>query len=45
MKSFAYGALGMDHPEEVENNDDPAYSAGQALSAIGTIGTILAILV
>ncbi|WP_407331687.1 hypothetical protein [Enterovibrio sp. 27052020O] len=45
VEAFTYGALGMDHPDEVKSNDDGAYTAGQVLSAIGTIGGILAILV
>lgn len=45
VESFAYGALGMDHPETVKSNDDSAYSAGQALSALGTIGAVLSILI
>ncbi|MDD1793526.1 hypothetical protein L4D06_17330 [Enterovibrio makurazakiensis] len=45
VEAFTYGALGMDHPDEVKTNDDGAYTAGQVLSAIGTIGGILAILV
>lgn len=45
VESFTYGALGMDHPEEVKSNDDAAYSAGQVLSALGTIGGLIAILV
>ncbi|MFD2177117.1 hypothetical protein [Veronia pacifica] len=45
VESFAYGALGMDHPDEVKSNDDSAYSAGQALSALGTIGAVLSILI
>lgn len=45
VESFTYGALGMDHPEEVKNNDDMAYSAGQVLSALGTIGGLIAVLV
>ncbi len=45
VEAFTYGALGMDHPDEVKSNDDDAYTAGQVLSAIGTIGGILAILV
>nr|WP_232312848.1 hypothetical protein [Enterovibrio coralii] len=45
VESFTYGALGMDHPEEVKSNDDAAYSAGQVLSALGTIGGLIAVLV
>ncbi|OOF11837.1 hypothetical protein BZG82_02685 [Salinivibrio sp. PR5] len=45
VESFTYGALGMDHPDKVKENDDTAYNAGQFLSALGTIGTILAVVV
>lgn len=45
VEAFTYGALGMDHPDEVKSNDDGAYKAGQVLSALGTLGTILAIVV
>lgn len=45
VESFTYGALGMDHPDEVKSNDDAAYSAGQVLSALGTIGGLIAVLV
>ena len=40
-ESFTYGALGMDHPDEVKSNTDDFYTAGQVLSAIGTVGTLL----
>ncbi len=40
-ESFAYGALGMDHPDEVTTNTDDFYTAGQVLSAIGTVATVL----
>lgn len=45
VEAFTYGALGLDHPDEVKEKGNDAYSAGQMLSAIGTIGSILAILV
>ncbi|MPW29349.1 hypothetical protein F9L16_10105 [Agarivorans sp. B2Z047] len=45
VKSFAYSALGMDKPNEVKDNDDGAYTAGQVLTAIGTVGSIIAIMV
>lgn len=45
VRSFAYGALGMDHPSEVKDPPDDAYAAGQVLSALGTIGAVLAIVV
>ena len=40
-ESFAYGALGMDHPDEVTSNTDEYYTAGQVLSALGTVATVL----
>ncbi|MGF1680899.1 hypothetical protein [Photobacterium minamisatsumaniensis] len=40
-ESFAYGVLGMDHPDEVKDNTDDFYTAGQVLSAIGTVATVL----
>lgn len=45
VESFTYGALGMAHPEDVKESDDTAYSAGQFLSALGTVGALLAIVV
>ncbi|KMV30487.1 hypothetical protein L4D00_01075 [Photobacterium swingsii] len=40
-ESFAYGALGMDHPAEVNKQTDEFYTAGQVLSAVGTVATVL----
>ena len=40
-EAFAYGALGMDHPEDVKANDDGYYNAGQWLAAAGTVATVL----
>ncbi len=45
VKSFTYGALGMDHPDSVKENKDSAYTAGQVLKAAGTIGGIIALLI
>ena len=45
VEAFTYGALGMAHPDEVKKNDDGAYTAGQVLSALGTIGAVLAVVV
>lgn len=45
ITSFTYGALGMDHPDTVEVQEDEAYNAGQFMSALSTVGTILSILV
>jgi hypothetical protein len=52
-KSFAYGFLGFDKPsniEEVEVEEekteaDDAYFAGRVTKGLGTLGTIIAILV
>ncbi|MDW6003598.1 hypothetical protein [Vibrio mangrovi] len=41
VESFTYGALGMEHPEKLKEEDDSSYSAGQYLSAAATIGSIL----
>ncbi|MEJ2764453.1 hypothetical protein VV869_10910 [Photobacterium sp. MCCC 1A19761] len=40
-ESFAYGALGLDHPEAVKQYDDDYYSAGKGLSALGTVAMVL----
>ena len=40
-EAFAYGALGMDHPEDVKANSDGYYNAGQWLAAAGTVATVL----
>ncbi|HAS6202102.1 TPA: hypothetical protein I7162_11495 [Vibrio vulnificus] len=45
VESFTYGALGMDHPDKIKEEDDGSYSAGQYLSAAATIGGLLMILV
>lgn len=44
-KSFAYGALGMDHPDKVEEKEDDSYTAGQYLKAAATIGSMIALFV
>ncbi|MDC0611535.1 hypothetical protein OAP63_12415 [Vibrio sp.] len=45
VESFTYGALGMEHPDKMKEDDDSSYSAGQYLSAAATVGTILLALV
>ncbi|CAH0534648.1 hypothetical protein VST7929_02598 [Vibrio stylophorae] len=45
LESFTYGALGMDHPEDVKKNNDEYYTAGQFLSAAATVGGILLMVV
>lgn len=41
VESFAHGALGIDHPDKIEEDQDGSYSAGQYLSAAATVGGIL----
>ncbi|MGV2986861.1 hypothetical protein ACE1OE_04380 [Vibrio sp. E150_011] len=41
MQSFAHGALGMDHPDDLEEQKDESYSAGQYVSAAVTVGALL----
>ncbi|MDF2153811.1 hypothetical protein [Vibrio sp. CAU 1672] len=41
VESFAHGALGMDHPDKIKQEEDSSYSAGQYLSAAATIGGII----
>ncbi|WP_394144540.1 hypothetical protein [Vibrio atypicus] len=41
VESFAHGALGIDHPDKIKEEQDGSYSAGQYLSAAATIGGIL----
>lgn len=47
IKSFTYGALGLEHPEQQakENDTNPYYSAGRWLAAAATVGTIIRLLV
>ena len=45
VESFAHGALGMDHPDTIKEEEDDSYSAGQFVSAAATIGGILLMLV
>lgn len=45
VESFTHGALGMDHPDKIEEEDDGSYSAGQYLSAALTVGGIILALV
>lgn len=51
IKSFTYGALGFDNPSEAHDckcendSEDTAYSAGKFMKGLGTIGSIIAILV
>jgi hypothetical protein len=41
VESFTYGALGMEHPDKIEEEKDNSYSAGQYFSGAATIGAIL----
>ncbi|SDI43577.1 hypothetical protein SAMN04488540_101396 [Ferrimonas sediminum] len=41
VTSFTYGALGMDHPDVIEEIDDPTYTAGQYAKAALSIGGLL----
>lgn len=43
--SFAHGALGMDHPDDLEEQKDSSYSAGQYASAAITVGALILALV
>ncbi|NVD06258.1 hypothetical protein FCU94_04955 [Vibrio sp. JPW-9-11-11] len=45
VESFAHGALGMDHPDKIKEEEDGSYSAGQYLSAAATVGGILLALI
>lgn len=45
LKSFTYGALGMDHPDSLENKEDTSYTSGQYLKAAATLGSIIALFV
>lgn len=45
VESFTYGALGMEHPDKVKQEEDSSYSAGQYLSAAATVGSLLLLLV
>ncbi|MDA0147159.1 hypothetical protein [Vibrio sp. LaRot3] len=44
VESFAHGALGMDHPDKVKEEEDDSYSAGQLVSAAATIGGLILML-
>ncbi|HHF3023925.1 TPA: hypothetical protein ACPJ0Z_002170 [Vibrio diabolicus] len=45
VESFTHGALGMDHPDKIEEEEDGSYYAGQYLSAALTVGGIILALV
>ncbi|GAL20231.1 hypothetical protein JCM19235_4431 [Vibrio maritimus] len=41
VQSFAHGALGMDHPDDLKEQEDTSYSLGQYASAAVTIGALI----
>lgn len=41
VESFTHGALGLDHPEKLEEEEDSSYSAGQYLKGALSAGAIL----
>ncbi|GEM74438.1 hypothetical protein [Vibrio sagamiensis] len=41
VESFTHGALGIDHPDKIEQVEDDSYSAGQYTSAALSLGGIL----
>ncbi|GAB3484886.1 hypothetical protein GCM10027340_21000 [Marinomonas epiphytica] len=48
LKSFAHGVFGLDDPKQeklVEEEDNDAYFAGKILKGVGTLGSIIAIIV
>jgi len=44
LKSFTYGALGLDHPEVQAAETDSSYSAGKWLGAAAKVGAIISLL-
>ncbi|MEC4728071.1 hypothetical protein HWQ46_21275 [Shewanella sp. D64] len=45
VKSFAYGVLGMDHPDQIDAKEDDSYTAGQFLKAAATVGSVIALFI
>lgn len=45
VKSFAYGALGLERPDEPKKDENSGYTAGKWLAAGMTIGGIIALLI
>jgi len=41
VESFTHGALGLDRPDELEEEEDSSYSAGQYLKGALSAGAIL----
>lgn len=45
VESFTHGALGLDHPDAIEEKEDTSYSAGQYVKGALSVGAILLALV
>ena len=45
LKSFTFGALGLDHPDTVEQKEDSSYTVGQYVKAAATIGGMIAMFI
>ena len=45
IESFTHGALGLDHPDDIEEKEDSSYSAGQYLKGALSVGAVLLALV
>ncbi|MDR3670736.1 MAG: hypothetical protein P4L36_07825 [Holophaga sp.] len=45
LKSFAYGSLGLEHPDQQDKDPDTSYSVGRWLAAAVTAGTLVSLLV
>ncbi len=45
IESFAHGALGLDHPDSIKEQEDSSYSAGQYLKGALSVGAMLLALV
>lgn len=41
VESFTHGALGMGHPDKIDQEEDSSYSAGKYLSAALSVGGII----
>jgi hypothetical protein len=45
VESFTHGALGLDHPDKIEEVEDNSYTAGQYMKGALSVGAILLALV
>lgn len=45
LKSFTYGTLGLERPDQPQDNTNPSYTAGRWLAAGLMIGGIISLLV